>query len=88
MLYCNQITGGIWLECHGDGGGGGGDDDDDDDGDDDDDSDDTLLSLNLTLIKGNYYVQFQSCSVKQERKLKVNLQVSLGLVISCLECHP
>jgi hypothetical protein len=77
----------VWLECHGD-------DDDNNNGDgrnnrnSDDDNDDTLLSLNLTPIKVNYYVQFQSCSVKQERKLKVNLQVSLGLVISCLECHP
>jgi len=54
------------LECH-----GGCDKDDSDDGnidgDDsnskkstDNDIDDTLLSLNFTPIKVNYYVQFQS----------------------------
>jgi len=66
MLYCNQIVDGVWLECHG---GCDKDDSDDDnnDGDDsnskngaDNDIDDTMLSLNFTPIKVNYYVQFQS----------------------------
>jgi hypothetical protein len=54
------------LECHG-GGDKGDSDDDNSDGDDsnsknsaDNDTEDTLLSLNFTPIKVNYYVQFQS----------------------------
>jgi len=65
MLYCNQIIDGVWLECYG--GCDKDDSNDDNDGDDsnsknsiDNDIDDTLLSLNFTLIKVNYYVQFQS----------------------------
>lgn len=68
MLYYNiQIIDGVWLECHGGSDKDDSDDDDDNNGDDsnsknsaDNDNDDTLLSLNFTLIKVNYYVQFQS----------------------------
>jgi hypothetical protein len=64
MLYCNQIIDGVWLECH-----GGGDKDDRVDNNNGDDSncknsadndDDMLLLLNITPVKVNYYVQFQS----------------------------
>ena len=64
MLYYNQIVDGVWLECHG--GSDKDDGDDDSNGDDssknsaDNDNNNTLLSLNFTPIKVNYYVQFQS----------------------------
>jgi len=65
MLHCNQVIDGVWLECHGgsdkvDSGDNNNDDDSNSKNSADSDIDNTLLSLNFTPIKVNYYVQFQS----------------------------
>jgi hypothetical protein len=45
MLYCVQIAGGVWFECH------GGDDSNNKNSGSGDSEDDMLLSLNLTPIR-------------------------------------